>query len=184
MLSYFDGRSARAQAAEIWLGPERGELLVQAAELRRYAVGQVRWPERQRYGERQVLLPDGGVLSTADSAAWNAWAAASGLQDSPTVRWMQSWRHVGLSLLLLVALLAAGWRWGVPLAADGLLALLPAAAEARIGEQALAQFDRYLLSASKLSFAQQNAVRQRFAKALAAAARRTAGRCDERRRGR
>lgn len=167
LLNYFDGRSARAQTAEIWLAD--GQLHLAALDHKSYDVAQVRWPERQRHGQRQVLLPDGGVLSSSDATAWDDWASAAGLRDSLTVRWMQSWRHVGSALLLLIVLLSAGWRWGVPLAADGMLALLPATVEQQVGERALSTFDRHLLKPSGLSAARQQALRQRFEQAARAA---------------
>ncbi|MDY0744478.1 M48 family metallopeptidase [Paucibacter sp. R3-3] len=167
-LSYFDGRSARERGASIRLDLARRELLVQpqSDELRRYAMRSVHWPERQRHGQRQVLLPDGGVLSTSDAAAWDAWAAAAGLTESPTVRWMQSWRYVGVSLLLLVALLAAGWRWGAPLAAQGVVAMLPPGAERVVGEQTLQYLDEQeLLKPSRLDAARRVQIEQNFAAA-------------------
>ena len=166
-LEYFDGRSARAQAAQIWIAD--GQLHLHAADLRSYAARKVRWPERQRHGRRQVLLPDGGVLSCVDSRAWDEWAHASGLRDSMTVRWMQSWRHVGVALVLLLAVLAAAWRWGVPWLTEGVLKMLPPAVDRQVGEQSLEQLDRYLLKPSALSASQRQDLAQRFAQAAAAA---------------
>lgn len=172
-VDYFDGRSARPQRAEIWLA--EGRLHLAALEPHSYAQRRVQWPERLRHGQRQALLPDGGVLSCGDSQAWDDWARRAGLRDSLTVRWMQSWRHVGLALLALLLLLGAGWRWGVPLAADGVLALLPAAAEQQVGAQALDYFDHHLLQPSELGAARQQAVRERFEQAATAAAARSIG---------
>ena len=71
-LDYFDGRSAAAQTADIWI--EAGQLWLQAPLARlSYPVADVRWPERQRHGQRQVLLPDGGVLSCTQSAGAVHW---------------------------------------------------------------------------------------------------------------
>lgn len=165
-LAYFDGRSARPQAVEAWV--EQGELFVQtAAGPQRYPLKQVRWPERQRHGQRQAQLPDGGLLSGSDALAWDAWAAAAGLRESATVRWMQSWRHVGASLLLLIALIGAGWRWGVPLAGDAALRVIPPSVDEQIGGQTLAYFDRYLLKPSRLKPADQQRIGDHLQQALA-----------------
>jgi len=166
-LAYFDGRSARAQAAEIWIAGGELHLHTELAQ-RRIPLREVQWPERQRHGQRQAQLPEGGLLSASDAAAWDAWAQASGLRDTVTVRWMQSWRHVGLSLLGLVLLIAAGWQWGVPLASDAAVRLMPPALELQIGEQALGYFDRYLLKPSELKPARQAQIRERFEQLLAA----------------
>lgn len=168
-LDYFDGRSAAAQTAAIWI--EAGQLWLQAPTLapRSYPVDAVRWPERQRHGQRQALLPDGGVLSCAQSAAWDDWASASLLPESSTVRWMQSWRLVAAAFALLIVLTGAGWRWGVPAVAHAVMALLPPAADARVGAQALAALDQQLLKPSTLGPAEQQAIAKNFAEAAAMA---------------
>ncbi|MET0519601.1 MAG: M48 family metallopeptidase [Burkholderiaceae bacterium] len=168
-LDYFDGRSARPQGAEIWIADGRLHLAAALAQ-QQYPLGQVRWPERQRHGQRQAQLPDGGLLSCADARAWDDWAAASGLRDSVTVRWMQSWRHVGIALLALCLAILAGWRWGVPLAAELALRAVPASAERQLGERTLGYLDEYLLKPSGLSAAQQRQIAERFAAALGAGA--------------
>lgn len=165
-LDYFDGRSARAQPAEIWLDGK--QLHVQAAlGACQYPQAEVRWPERQRHGQRQALLPDGGVLSCADAAAWDAWARAAGLHESLTVRWMQSWRRVALAALLLVALLVAVWRWGAPLAADLALRVTPTALDERVGSEALGYVDRRWLKPSALPEASRQRIRAQFAQLVA-----------------
>jgi len=159
-LDYFDGHSARPQAAEIWLSD--GHLHLSAGAEAQYAAGDVRWPERQRHGQRQAQLPDGGLLSCADAAAWDAWAQGSGLRDSVTVRWMQSWRRVLLALVLLLALVFAAWRWGAPLAAGLIVRALPASVEQQIGSQALDYLDQHWLKPSMLHLARREQITKRF----------------------
>ncbi|MBB4842807.1 Zn-dependent protease with chaperone function [Paucibacter oligotrophus] len=163
---FFDGRSARPQAVQAWISA--GELHLQTGDqsLHHYPLREVQWPERQRHGQRQAELPGGGLLSHPEAAAWDAWTLASGLQDSLTVRWMQSWRRVALALLLSIGTLAGLWRWGVPWVADQGVALIPAAVEQQIGGQALAWFDKNMLKSSKLPRAQQEQIAERFAQAL------------------
>ena len=160
-LDYFDGRSARVQTAEIWMHDQN--LYVRTLNEQHYPACEVRWPERQRHGERQAYLPDGGVLSCANPLAWDTWAQDVGLHDSITVRWMQSWRLVGMSLALLVALLAGSWRWGAPLVGDFAIRWIPAAVEAQIGEQSMQYVDAHWLKPSALSQAEQDNIRVRFA---------------------
>lgn len=164
---FFDGRSARPQRVQAWISA--GQLHLQAEEdqsLRHFALREVQWPERQRHGQRQAELPGGGLLSHHEAQAWDDWALASGLQDSLTVRWMQSWRHVGLAFLLSLGVLAGMWRWGVPWVADQGVALIPPAVEQQIGEQALAWFEQKMLKPSKLPQAKQAEIAERFAQAL------------------
>ena len=105
---WFDGHSARPRPLEAWVDGDVLRFGEQPALLKAET-----WPERQRHGQRQILLPGGGLLSFADAAAFDAWAVASGRGDSLVVRWQQSWRLAALSLALLVAGLAASYRWGL-----------------------------------------------------------------------
>ncbi|MBT9501729.1 MAG: M48 family metallopeptidase [Burkholderiaceae bacterium] len=167
-LDYFDGHSARPQSAEIWLSD--GHLHLSAGAEAQYPAGEVRWPERQRHGQRQAQLPDGGLLSCADAAAWDAWAQGSGLRDPLAVHWTQSWRRVLLAVMLLLALLFACWRWGAPLAADLIVQALPASAEQQIGSQSLDYLDRHWLQPSTLDADQREQIARRFERLVAASA--------------
>lgn len=166
---WFDGRSARPRPVEVWLDGAMLHYGEHSAPL-----AGLTWPERQRHGQRQVLLPGGGMLSFADAAAFDAWARASGRSDSVVVRWQQSWKLALLSLVLLVAGLAAGYRWGLPWAADRTVDALPASAERRLGEHLLGSLDTDWLQPSRLGAAQQLAWRERW-QAMLARARETGG---------
>lgn len=168
-LQYFDGRHASAQQAEIWC--EGRELLLQTGDGRqqRYALRQVQWPERQRHGQRQVLLPDGGVLSCAEAADWDDWAQAAGLRESLAVHWAQSWRLTLTAGLLLMGLLILLWWQGLPLAARAISELVPAPLEAQLGERTLQSLDGLLLKPSALPAARQAAITQDFAGLVARA---------------
>jgi Zn-dependent protease with chaperone function len=173
-LNLYDGRSAQPRPVLAWIADGALHLrdttgaAADAPPLASYPLRRVQWPERQRHGQRQAQLPDGGVLSAADAQAWDDWARAGGLRDSATVRWMQSWRHVAGAALLLLLTLAAGWRWGIPLAAEGIVALLPAEAETQIGAQALQSFDAYWFKPSTLPAARRSAIEADFARLVSA----------------
>ncbi|MFG6429980.1 M48 family metallopeptidase [Roseateles sp. LYH14W] len=158
---WFDGRSARARPVEVWLAGSTLHFGDQTAPLH-----SLTWPERQRHGQRQVLLPGGGLLSFADADAFDAWAQASGRSDSAVVRWQQSWRLALLSLVLLVAGLLGAYRWGLPWAVDRAVDLLPRSVEQRLGEHLLSGLDGEWLKPSRLAADQQQAWRLRWATAL------------------
>lgn len=163
----FDGERPVAREVTLWV--EGGRLHLQGEGLARSEpLDALRWPERQRHGPRQLLLPGGGVVEHADGPGWDAWAAASGLREARVVRWQQSWRHVALAGVAALALLAAAWRWGVPLAAEGLAAATPPALEAQIGDRLLATLDGSGLAPSALPAPQQAAIRRAFEAALRA----------------
>lgn len=163
---WFDGRSPKPHA--VTLRVEAGELLMQVdeAETRRYPLARVRWPERRTHGQRQAELPDGGLIQHADAAQWDAWAQASGLQDSAVVDWMQSWRATLIALAGSVVFLAVTWVWGVPWLSQTLAHQVPDSLDRHVGEQSLQQLDRLFLRPSQLPPKQQDELRQRFASAV------------------
>ncbi|WP_457350865.1 M48 family metallopeptidase [Roseateles sp. P5_D6] len=161
---WFDGRSARARPIEVWMDGATLHFGEQSAPL-----SGLTWPERQRHGQRQILLPGGGLLSFADATAFDAWASASGRSDSAIVQWQQSWLLALLALVLLAAGLAAGWRWGLPWAVDTAVDALPQSAERTLGEHLLNGLDGDWLKPSALSTAQQQVWQDRWTKAIARA---------------
>ncbi len=166
---YFDGQHAAARRVRLTL--VQGQLHIDGLDpadgiALRVAARAVSWPERQRHGVRLAYLPREGMLSCSDSAAWDAWARASGLGESIIVRWMQSWRGVAMAAALLLAVLFGAYRWGTPLAAQALLALCPAAVDEQIGSLAFDAIDKRWLLPSRLSDTEQAQWRARFEQAL------------------
>ena len=169
---WFDG--VRPKAREALIRVDDGDLVIEgqgadAGLVRRVPLKQVRWPERQRHGVRLAHLAGGGTLSGDDGAAWDAWARASGLDESPVVVLQQSWRAVGLVLVATVVVLAALWVWGVPAAARGVMALLPLTLDQRVGDAAFEQLDKQYFKPSALPPARQQAIRDALAQAVQAA---------------
>lgn len=162
---YFDGHSARAHAVRLTV---RGRVLHIDGDgiARQVPLRRISWPERQRHGARQAYLPDHGLVSSADAAAWDAWARHSGLREGLVARWMQSWRGVLVALVLFVGVLVGGWRWGLPAAAHGLVALTPASVDAQLGTLAFEQFEDRFLRPSSLRPERQAALRTRFEAAV------------------
>ncbi|HEV7913158.1 MAG TPA: M48 family metallopeptidase [Albitalea sp.] len=163
---YFDGLSARAHAVRLHVAAGRlhidGDQLALAVPLQ-----ELQWPERTRHGPRVAHLRGGGSLHCADSAAWDRWVRASGRNDPLVVRAQQSWRGALASVLLIVALLSAGYRWGLPWAARAAVAALPASVDAAIGDTAMTAIDEQLMKPTELPAAQQQQIRSAFARAVA-----------------
>jgi Zn-dependent protease with chaperone function len=134
---------------------------------RRVPLRAVRWPERTRHGARVAHFQDGGSVQALDAGDWDAWARASGIGESAVVTAQQSWRATGMAVVLLVALAGAGYLWGVPWLARGVLALLPVSIDKAIGEAALGSIDATLLGPSKTPEARQRELRNAFERALA-----------------
>ena len=170
---YFDGRSSRGQPVRLALVGEELQATLEAADgsisTLRWPLAQVQWPERTRHGQRVVDLPGGAQLQAGDAAAFDAWRKAHGARDSWVVRAQQNWRSTLSAALGLVLISVAGYLWGVPWAAQALVAALPEAVDRAVGESALAQIDQRWLKPSALPAERQDALRQAFARAVKAA---------------
>lgn len=172
LVDYFDGRSARPRRVRLQAMGDELQLRAEDSPTRvllTLPMAQLRWPERTRHGARIAHLADeagGGELHALDSVAWDRFAQQLGRGESLVVRGQQSWRGVLVALALLVGLGYAGWRWGVPLAAQATVALLPQRADAEIGALAFEQIDRQWLKPSELPAAQQAALRTALERAL------------------
>lgn len=168
---HFDGRSARGQPVQLRI--DDGQLWAQADDglspPLRWPLKAVTWPERTRHGQRVVQLPDGGSLQVADAAAFDAWAASAGLAEGWVVRVQQNWRATLVAVLVLVVLLVAGYRWGVPWASRLLVQAVPEALDRSIGDAAWQQIETRWLKPSQVGAQRQAALRQAFERAVQAA---------------
>lgn len=167
---YFDGQQARPHAVRLTV--QAGQLHIDGDGVAlRVPLRRVSWPERQRHGARQAYLPGHGMLSHADAATWDAWAAASGLRPGWLVPWMQSWRGALVATVCLVVALWGGWRWGLPAAAHAVVAVVPERLDEQLGRAVLDTLDQEFLHPSQLPMAQQQAVRASFEQAAQRLAR-------------
>lgn len=165
---YFDGRRSRPR--RVWLQLAGDMLQIRGDEIaldipRR----QVQWPERTRHGARVAHLPDGGSLQARDAQAWDAWLRHAGQRDRLIVRVQQSWRGAVLAMAVLIGVLGAGYQWGLPAAASGLLAITPQSADAAVGRAAFESMDAEWLKPSRLPAARREQLAAAFARAVAQA---------------
>jgi Zn-dependent protease with chaperone function len=171
-VDYFDGTSARARAVTLRL--HGGELAIDGDGIAlRVPARAVQWPERTRHGARVAHLADGGTLHCTDSAAWDAWARASGRDDGLVVRMQQSWRSVLVSIVVLALLLVALYLRGIPWMARAAVPLIPATVDERLGDAALEAVDKELMKPTALPAAEQARLRAALARAVAALPRET-----------
>jgi Zn-dependent protease with chaperone function len=145
---YFDGRTSRRHAVE--LAVQDGIAVVEGDVQRTCPLGELRVSERARHAARKVTFPDGAYLEVIDTAGFNALLAATGHRDSLVVRMQQSWRATLLAAVATVALVAAGYRYGLPAAADIVAKALPESVERAIGRGALDVLDQHLLMPTAL----------------------------------
>ena len=185
---YFDGRSARARRVRVAI---RDDQLTVRGDGVHFDVplALVRWPERQRHGGQVVTLggagsrdgtgsigdagSDGGAGSFAETGtlhaiegqSWQALRAAT-TAESLVVRAQQSWRGVALAAMALVAVLIAGWLWGIPLAARTLVAFVPLEADQLIDREMAESLEKQMFGPSRLPAQEQQALRNALAAAV------------------
>jgi Zn-dependent protease with chaperone function len=160
---WFDGQCPLPRPVLLtFLAGETSELLLQTeeGEQRRLPLERIHWPERSRQGQRQMLLPDGGVLAPDSTADYDAWAAAIGRRQSLAARWAQSWSWSLFALVLLIASIVAATRWGIPATARELAAWVPQSFSERMGKVLMQDISqRGWLKPSELPAAQQAQIR-------------------------
>lgn len=162
---YFDGRSARAQDAVLTREGPHAVLRTSTGEVR-LPWRDVDWPERTRHGTRNAHIASGGSIQSDDGAAWDTWMRTHHGRESWVVRAQQSWRATLVAVLLLCVVTAAGYRWGLPLAASGLLTVVPHSVDQSLGQSTLDSLEGGLLKPSKVPEATQAHLRAQFQAAL------------------
>ena len=163
---YFDGVRARAHPVRITVLPDG--LHIQGEGIaRRVALHDVQWPERTRHGPRVAHFKDGGAVQAPDPMAWDAWCQTSGRSDSMVVRLQQSWRGVLAAIVLLIGLVFALQRWGIPVASRALLTAIPLSADQSLGQASLAAVDAHIMQPSTLPVVEQEHIRDALTRACA-----------------
>jgi Zn-dependent protease with chaperone function len=147
---FFDGYSARLQP--VGLDVRAGHLHIDAPGFERsYPLSTVVLAEPfdaaplvLRLGDASCEVPYG--------PGREALLAALGYRKSAVERWQARWPAALLALVLLVALIGAGFVWGVPAAAEFIAARLPATVDTKLGQAALAGMEAQgMLAPSRLS---------------------------------
>lgn len=156
---YGDGRSARRHAVTLFRSA--GFLRVVGEQVdASYPLAGLRMTEPFAHAPSMVWFDDGAHCEIAADHA-PALAALLGARLSLVVRGQRQWRVALPSIALLVAVIAAGAVWGLPVAAGALTAMLPRGADLRIGEISRDALTRQgLLTPSAIGAAQQAAIAQ------------------------
>ncbi len=166
LATYFDGRTSRAHPVR--LAVEAGEALLYSTDgtlLRRAPLGTLRVSERVKHAPRLITFADGAFAEIGDPAeqvALNALLHRTGHHEGWIVRAQNSWKLALGALVVMVAVLVLGYRYGLPWAAQVAARMVPQRVEAQLGRSTLAAMDERWLTPSKLPVAQQNRIRARF----------------------
>lgn len=148
--NYFDGRSARLHPVQ--LATRDGGIALSGDDIARvYPAASVTMAEPFAQANTVLYFNDGARCEVAGEAR-AALAVALGYRRSRVERWQERWPAALAALVLLLALLLAAWRWGVPAVADGIALSLPPTADKALGHSTLAALESgRMLQPSRLS---------------------------------
>lgn len=158
---YYDGKSARAHGVNLSLSA--GMLVVEGDGInRRDPLHTLRVSEPMGAAPRLIKFADGAHCEVRDHAALAVLLEAGGHRDSWVVRLQSRWRWALAAVIITVAGVAAGYRWGLPAASEWIAFKLPDKALAQMGESTLAFLDKNVLSPSALPAARQQSLLRAF----------------------
>lgn len=159
---YFDGQSARRMPVTLLL--HRGIVAISGEGVRRSArLKHMEVSEKLQRAPRILRFADGAYLETRDPGL-DRMLRKNGYREPWVVRAQRNWPASLLALVSLVVVLACGYQWGLPWAADRLARHLPESVEKKIGAGQLELLDESYLEPSGLPPARQAELRRAFAR--------------------
>ena len=164
--AYFDGHSSRRHTVTLTVAD--GELSVGGDGVdRREALSAVRVSEPM--GPARILsFADGAHCEVIDLDGLSRLLDATGHRDRWVVRMQRRWDIALASMGIIAGVLALGYVFVLPWAAERIAAALPEAVVSQIERNVMAQVD-YLLPPSELAASRQEALRSRLAATAALA---------------
>lgn len=159
--SYYDGLTARSQPVSLSL---QGKLLVVSGDFltRQEAVSSLEISEPMGDAPRIVRFADGAHCEVSEHAAFARLLRDAGISDGLVVRMQARWHWALVAVLLTVITAGAGYRWGLPAAADWIAGRLPDKLLAGMGETTLEILDEHIFGPSQLASKRQEAIIRAF----------------------
>ena len=118
--------------------------------VRSQALAGVKLTERLGTAPRLIRFADGAFCEVRDYVQLETLLAQAGHCDGPVDHWQRNWAVPVLALILLLATILAGYRWGLPLSAAWLSQRMPAPLMETLSRQTLETLDGGLLQPSTL----------------------------------
>jgi len=158
---YFDGQ--RAQRHRVALEVKAGMLHVLGETIdRQIPLQELRVSEPMGAAPRLIKFPDGAHCEVRDHSGLNALLREHGHTDSWIVKLQAQWGWALGAVLLTLAIVGAGYRWGLPALSEQVAYRLPENVLNRLGELTMKVLDDQLLAASKIKPERQRALTTRF----------------------
>jgi Zn-dependent protease with chaperone function len=160
---YFDGRSSRPRAVAVVA--EVGGLRIRGEEVdRQVALRDIEASERLGAAPRLLRLGDGSYLETSEHDAVATVLRDAGHRDGVVSRVQTRWPWALGALLLTLALIAAGYLFGLPAVAEFAAKRVPPEMEAALGQRAVKIVDAQMFAPSSLPPARQAELSAAFAR--------------------
>ena len=158
---YFDGQ--HAQRHRVVLEVDAGILHVLGEDIdRQFPLSALRVSEPMGEAPRLIKFPDGAHCEVRDHDTLNAMLREHGHADSWVARLQARWGWALGAVVLTVAIVVAGYRWGLPYVSEQIAYRLPATVLDELGELTLDVLDDQFFAASKLKPERQRALTTRF----------------------
>jgi Zn-dependent protease with chaperone function len=158
---YFDGKTSRRHAVRLQASPQ-GVDIVAAGGTRHIARADIRVSEPIGGAPRTLTFPDGSYCEAPQGAELNALLAALVHSDGAVARWQMSWRLAAAGVIVMLVVLAAGYRWGLPWVAERVAPMVPPAVVTAMSDQVMKALDGRMLVASQLPAERQQAIADGF----------------------
>jgi len=162
--AYFDGRSSVRHVVTLAV-VRPGVLRVSGAGIEREELlSRLEISEAMGSAPRRLTFPDGAVCEVAQQPGLDALLAAAGHGEPLVARIQARWRWALVSAVALLALLAGGYRWGLPWAAERIAARMPDAVVASVSQQTLQALEEFLFEPTAVPAPRRQRVADAFAR--------------------
>jgi Zn-dependent protease with chaperone function len=159
---YYDGRTSRAH--EVVLRPQAGELAIEGEGVAlRVPMAGLEVGEPLEGAPRTLALAGGARLEAEPGPALDLLLEVLGHHEGHVSRWQRRWSIALASALAALALLAGGYRYGLPWLADEIAQGLPEEWVQRMGAHTLEALDRTVFEETQLAPERREELAARFA---------------------
>lgn len=154
---YYDGKTSRRHAVRLQAGPDGVEIIGSGWDRHEPFAG-LRVSEPIGGAPRTLTFADGSYCEVVQGRELDALLATVGHRDHAVARWQNSWRLALAGVAFMLAVLLAGYRWGLPWLAERTAPMIPSPAVSYMSQQVLKTLDGNMLAPSALPVERQQAL--------------------------
>lgn len=150
---YYDGLVSESVDVRVEVDPDDTFRVVSPAKSMQWPLANIRISARLGNTPRKISLPDGAVCECSEHEALDQLLRRTGRGRTATFVHLieSSWRAALLATLVLLGLVAAGVRWGIPFAAKQVAEAIPPRLAYDLGRGTLAMLDQSMLEPTHLT---------------------------------